>query len=785
MPKKLSIAVLTFFGLAPGLPLFAVRPNILFVFSDDHAYQSIGVYGSKIHETPQFDRLASQGMRFDRCLVTNSICGPSRATILTGKYSHRNGFYGNRDSFDAGQRTFPLLLQESGYRTALFGKWHLRSRPRGFDEWRILYGQGKYYRPDMRTAEGRVASVGYVTDHVTDLALEWLEKGRDSSKPFLLMVQHKGVHRSWEPDVRHLNLYESVDVPEPSTLFDDYTGRASPARNQKMRIAEHLRYEVDLKMRRDLAASLSNQNGSYGRLTEEERAVWDAAYQPANEAFLAATPQGDALVRWKYQRYIKDYLRCVASLDDNLGRVLDYLETSDQASNTVVIYSSDQGFFLGEHGWFDKRWMYEESLRTPLLVRWPGVVSPDSVNRDIVSNLDFAGTFLELAGVSAPEDLQGRSLVPLLRGETPADWRRSFYYHYYEDMGHGVPKHYGVATERYKLIHFYGLDEWELFDREQDPHELKSVFGRPEYAAVEDELREELTKLREEFGVYDQAPRVHYLWRGQGAPGALGGEDRDKPRLLVYLPEGATVPSGRETPAVVICPGGGYGGLALRHEGHAVARWLNSIGVAAMILRYRLPGEGYRHPFPLRDAQRALRLVRSRASDWNVDPQRVGLMGFSAGGHLASTVATHHDAGNPEAADPVDRVSCRPDFAVLGYPVITMTGDANQGSKRNLLGPAPDPTLERELSNDLHVTRDTPPTFLVHASDDTTVQAEQSIRFYLALRKAGVPAELHIYEKGGHGFGVGGRPRRKPTRAATTWFHRCAEWFRTRGIVGP
>jgi arylsulfatase A-like enzyme len=470
------------------------KPNILFIFTDDHASHAISAYGSKINKTPNLDRIAQEGMLFRNCFCTNSLCAPSRAVILTGKHSHLNGIVDNRAQtiFDGSQQTFPKLLQKAGYQTAMLGKWHLKSEPTGFDHWAVLYGQGTYYNPAFRTPAGRVAKTGYTTDIITDMALDWLQKGRDKNKPFLLMYQHKAPHRDWQPGPAHLNTYEDVTIPEPPTLFDDYEGRTTWAKKATMRVADHLTSR-DLK--------LTPPRG----LTKEQLEKWNAAYEPRNEAFRKANLKGKELVRWKYQRYLKDYLRCIASVDDNVGRVLKYLDESGLGKDTVVVYSSDQGFYLGDHGWFDKRWMYEESLRMPLMVRWPGVVKPGSENSDLVQNLDFAETFLDMAGVKGPDDMQGRSLVPLLKGKTPEDWRKSIYYHYYEWFGpntvHNVQRHDGVRTDRYKLVHYYLIDEWELFDLKKDPRELKSVYKDPAYAMVVKELKTELERLRKLYKV--------------------------------------------------------------------------------------------------------------------------------------------------------------------------------------------------------------------------------------------------------------------------------------------
>jgi arylsulfatase A-like enzyme len=487
------------------------RPNIVFIFSDDHAYQAIGAYGGRLKNTaptPNIDRIAKEGVLFTNCCVTNSICGPSRAVILTGKHSHLNGFYKNqREPFDGSQTTFPKLLRQAGYQTAIVGKWHLRSEPTGFDHWEVLPGQGHYYGPEFITPAGRRAETGYVTDLITDKALTWLEETRDPAEPFCLMVQHKAPHREWMPGPDHLTLFDDEDIPEPATLFDDYEGRGTAAREQDMTIAETMRLGADLKVRG--GQGTDRLEAWLDRMTPEQRAKWNAAYEPKNEAFRTAQLEGNDLVRWKYQRYMKDYLRCIASIDDNVGRILDYLDASGLADNTVVVYSSDQGFYLGEHGWFDKRFMYEESFRMPLVARWPGHAPPNTVNDAMVSNLDFAETFLDLAGAAIPSEMQGRSLVPLLKGDTPDDWRESVYYHYYGYPAvHSVRRHEGAATKRFKLLHFYNLGEWELYDLKTDPLELHSVHDDPAYAQVLESMKLELERLRAYYKVppNDQAP---------------------------------------------------------------------------------------------------------------------------------------------------------------------------------------------------------------------------------------------------------------------------------------
>ncbi len=472
-------------------------PNILFMFSDDHAFQAISAYGgilAKVAPTPNIDRIAKEGMLFKKCYVTNSICAPCRAVIQTGKHSHLNGVLNNGNVFDDKQQTFPKILKNTTeYQTAIVGKWHLKSRPVGFDYDEVLPGQGAYYNPTFIKRGETVRHEGYNTEITTDLGLNWLKNERDKSRPFMLMLQFKAPHRRWEPGPKQLTLFDDVTMPEPSNLFDDYSGRGTAAHTQDMSI-EKTMTAADLKLT------------APGDLTPKQKKVWDAAYGPKNAAFEKANLSGKELIRWKYQRYIKDYLRCIRSVDDNIGRVLDYLDRSGLADNTVVMYSSDQGFYLGDHGWFDKRFMYEESFRTPFMVKWPGVVKPGSVNSNLVQNLDFAQTFLDIAGAKEPSDMQGVSLKPLLMGRKPANWRKSLYYHYYEFPAvHSVRRHEGVAMGRYKLIHFYDLDEWEFFDLKRDAAEMKSEYDNPEYAGKVKELKAELKRLKVQYKVPEPA----------------------------------------------------------------------------------------------------------------------------------------------------------------------------------------------------------------------------------------------------------------------------------------
>jgi len=456
------------------------RPNILFIMSDDHASHAMSCYGSRINRTPNLDRIAEGGMRFDNCFCTNSICTPSRAVILAGTYNHVNDVTTLASKMDNRLLTFPKLLRESGYQTAIVGKWHLgqgpEHEPTGFDFWRVLPGQGLYHNPEMIDAEGKHVFEGYVTDLITDMCLDWL-RDRDKDRPFCLLCHHKAPHRHWEPDEKHAHMYDDADIPEPETFNDDYSNRASAAAAAKMRIERDMN-DLDLK-------------------------------QPIPEGLTKAQEKS-----WKYQRYIKDYLRVVASIDDNVGRLLDYLDEEGIADNTLVIYTSDQGFFLGDHGWYDKRFMYEESLRMPFIVRFPEEVKSGTVNRDIVLNVDFAPLFLDLAGVEKPKELQGENFRPLLQGSTPEDWRKSMYYRYWMHKSHhNVYAHYGVRTLRYKLIYYYSdplgqpgaVDEkhepeWELFDLDKDPCELCSVHDDPAYADVVRELKDELHRLQAQVG---------------------------------------------------------------------------------------------------------------------------------------------------------------------------------------------------------------------------------------------------------------------------------------------
>lgn len=487
-------------------------PNIVFIFSDDHALQAIGAYGSKINQTPHIDRIAREGMVFDRSFCANSLCGPSRACILTGKHSHLNGFLRNGNRFDGHQWTFPQQMQQAGYQTAVIGKWHLESHPVGFDYWEVLPDQGSYYNPDFIQMDGSLKRYqGYCTDLTTEMALRWLREQRDPNKPFVLMCQHKAPHRNWAPAPRHFQLYRE-DLPEPSTLHDHYDGRSTLLQKNEMSIRGHMYWGHDMKFHgsnpfpQHFLDGLAN--GEYQRMDADQRNTWDAQYEPENQAFIAQLRAGnvtdDQVLSWKYQRYLKDYLRCVAAVDESVGQMLDYLDREGLAENTIVIYGSDQGFYLGEHGWYDKRWIYEESLKMPLLVRWPGVVSPGTRSSALVQNIDYASTFLEAAGLEAPADLQGRSLMPILKnsGKTPGDWRDAIYYAYYENAAvHNVPVHDGVRTDRYKLFYFPKSNEWQLMDLQVDPEEMRSFHEDPAYQPIVTALKKRYRDLRKLYRV--------------------------------------------------------------------------------------------------------------------------------------------------------------------------------------------------------------------------------------------------------------------------------------------
>jgi arylsulfatase A-like enzyme len=469
------------------------RPNILYIMSDDHAAHAISAYGSKVNQTPNIDRLAHEGVRLGNCFAVNSICTPSRATILTGKYSHINGVpVFNR--FDGTQPTVAKYLQAAGYYTGMIGKWHLGSDPTGFDHWTILPGQGIYFDPTFIDSNGRRVVPGYVTDIITDLALDFL-KSRPKDKPFFLMCHHKAPHRSWEPDEKHKAMFAGKHIPEPATLYDDYATRTDALRECRQKVFEDL-------TRRDLKLEPP------ASLVGKERAQWLQVKPTEVEITVngkSRTLTGDALNKWKYQRYMQDYLACVQSIDDNVGRLLNWLDENGLRDNTVVIYTSDQGFFLGDHGLYDKRFMYEPSVRMPFLLRWPSVANAGAVQQAMAINPDFAPTFMDMAGLTVPADMQGRSLVPLLAGQRPTDWRTSWYYRYYHDPGdHNTRAHYGLRTETHKLIYFWKKDQWELFDLVKDPDELHNIYNDPGQQDLVTKLKAELYRLKKDLKDTDQ-----------------------------------------------------------------------------------------------------------------------------------------------------------------------------------------------------------------------------------------------------------------------------------------
>ncbi|UTA48312.1 sulfatase [Simiduia sp. 21SJ11W-1] len=510
------------------------RPNIIFMMSDDHAYQAISAYGSQLIDTPNIDQLAAEGMRFTQATVANAICAPSRATILTGKHSHVNGKVDNVQPFDDSQTTFPQLLQRAGYQTAMFGKLHFGNNPKGVDDFMILPGQGEYINPDFITPTGTQRLEGYVTDLITDVTINWLDKKRDKSKPFFLAYLHKAPHRPWWPRADKFAKYYGKKFPLPPTLMDDYEGRGTAAKTAEMRLLDHMRYSHDSKIKPQTYLGMNKVEppiapSSWGfddpytkRVTAEQRAAYEPTLEKINRDFEENWPtMTDAeKVEWKYQRYMQDYLATIESVDENVGRLMDYLKAQGLDKNTVIVYTSDNGFFLGEHGWFDKRFAYRESMQVPLIIRWPNAIKPGEVSDALVQNIDYAPTFLQLANQPIPEDMHGQSLLPLLApGARTGTWARdALYYHYYAYPAiHMVKRHYAITTHQYKLIHFYyDIDEWELYDLEKDPDELNNVYLNPAYAPVVKKLKQQLATLRESY-VDSPALDKHYIEKTKDA----------------------------------------------------------------------------------------------------------------------------------------------------------------------------------------------------------------------------------------------------------------------------
>jgi arylsulfatase A-like enzyme len=491
------------------------RPNILFIMSDDHAYQAISAYSDRLIQTPNIDRIANEGMLFTNACVTNSICAPSRATILTGKHTHINGKIDNNLPFDTTQVTFPQLFQKAGYETAMFGKLHFGNSPKGVDEFMILPDQGNYINPNFITNQGDTTITGYVTNIITDLTINWLDKKRNKEKPFMMMYLHKAPHRPWWPSPEKFKEFSAKTFPEPATLFDDYKNRGTAAKTAEMNLLYHMKYGHDSKIRPETIEEMGGVepyvepfiwggvdgfSGPFNRANDAQKAEYNPVLDSINAWFKSNWPtlSDKEKMSWKYQRYMQDYLACISSVDDNVGRVLNYLDESGLSENTIVVYTSDQGFYLGEHGWFDKRFIYNESFKTPLLIRWPNKITAGTTCDEMVQNLDFAQTFLEAAQIAAPDDMQGESIIPLLLGQNDQWTRDAVYYHYYEYPAvHMVKRHYGIVTKEYKLIHFYyDVDEWELYDRKNDLHEMNNVYDDAAYKDIVAELKQKLAELR-------------------------------------------------------------------------------------------------------------------------------------------------------------------------------------------------------------------------------------------------------------------------------------------------
>jgi uncharacterized sulfatase len=508
----LLLLLVTFFGCQSNAESSetseAKRPNVIFIMTDDHSKRAMSAYTDELMQTPHLDQLAKEGVLFDRAFCTNSICGPSRAVFLTGKFSHKNGFKSNHDTFDGDQPTLAKYLQAAGYHTSVVGKWHLVSHPQGFDEYKILIGQGEYYNPRFVTGTDTVRETGYSSTLITDHALSVIDRVKDTDQPFFMMLHHKAPHRNWMPELKHLKAYAEQEFEIHPTFFDDYENRSQAARMQDMEI-KNMYHSADMKL-----PVFENDPGSggmptfdmgrnwkrnYESLTPDQKAAWDEYYQPIIQEYYEKQPEGKELAKWMYQRYLNDYTKSIMSVDDNVGRVLTYLKENNLDENTLIIYTSDQGFFTGEHGWYDKRWMYEPSLAIPLVVRYPKELGQGVKSNAMVQNVDLAPTILDFVGEPIPQDMQGTSLKGILKGEAE-DTDESIYYHYYQSSGwHTVPKHIGVRTGRYKLIYYYEIDEWELFDLQNDPYEMNSIYGKESSAGVVTNLKEELQRLIEKY----------------------------------------------------------------------------------------------------------------------------------------------------------------------------------------------------------------------------------------------------------------------------------------------
>jgi arylsulfatase A-like enzyme len=495
-----------------SLSAYSQQPNIIYIMSDDHDPDAISAYNKKLISTPNMDRLAKEGMRFTNCFVGNSICSPARATVLTGQHSHLNGMKDNRTPFDGSKTTLPKILKEAGYQTAVFGKWHLQSLPTGFDYWNILPGQGLYYSPrfiNMNNDTVRYAN-DYATSHITNEVLTWLKDKRNPSKPFFLMMHHKAPHRNWMPELKWLEVFSKKNIPEPFSLYADTVGRGSAYKNQKMRILEDMTLGVDLKidpqyymniphLKTD-SADIRGYNAIMNSIPEDKRKRMKEIFAERGKILQQQKPSGNALLKLKYQWYMQDYLACIASVDESVGQLLSYLDESGLANNTVVIYTSDQGFYLGENGWFDKRFMYDVSMQTSLLVRWKGKIKPGSVNNALVQNIDFAPTMLDAAGVKIPDWMQGLSLKPILTGTQNQLSRKELYYRYYEyPIDHYVVPHLGIREKQYKLVYFYTVNEWEFYDMKKDPTEKINLISSPKYKMEIERMKKRLVEIKKEY----------------------------------------------------------------------------------------------------------------------------------------------------------------------------------------------------------------------------------------------------------------------------------------------
>lgn len=496
------------------------KPNIIYIMSDDHDADAISAYNNKLIRTPQIDRLAKEGMLFTRNFVGNSICGPVRATLITGQHSHKNGMKDNRTRFDSSRMTLPKIFRENGYQTALVGKWHLHSYPTGFDFWKILPGQGLYFEPRMISMKGDTSTYhGYATDVITNDALEWLDQ-RDRNKPFVLHIHHKAPHRYFLPPLQYIQAFHSQQFPEPATLYNDVAGKGTAWKLQTMTILNDMKLCSDLKVDprflsdipelRPDAAEVNYYHAIFNRIPEPDRSAIKKIYEERGRLLQEHKPSGKELLKYKYQWYLQDYLACVASVDENIGRVLDYLDQNGLAENTMVIYTGDQGMYLGENGWFDKRWMYDVSMNAPLLVRWPGRIKPGSVFTQMTQSIDYAPTMLGAAGINIPAFMQGISLVPFITGQQKKIPRPYLYYHYYEDKAdHTVLQHLGIRGKRYKLIYFYTVNEWELYDLQKDPDEQLNLYGSPSYQKVVTRMKKDLQKLRNQYDDHEPAGELH------------------------------------------------------------------------------------------------------------------------------------------------------------------------------------------------------------------------------------------------------------------------------------